>query len=1053
MHKIFKLTGLFLILLFGGALVNLNAQNNEDSNAESTQTNKGIEIKGLIKNAKTGEGITGINIAVKEFSAAISDDDGKFSINVPHLNVLLLVSAEGYQTKVEPLNNRSSGVEIYLFEEDYSHFYRSATLPGGDELQYTNTKASNVIDLNKDQWGNPVNQSVGNFLQGRVAGLNSVGKSGVPGAGAYLTIRGFNSLYATNRPLIVVDGMVYDDNDYGSGILQYNSSSPLAMIDVKDIEDITVLKDGSSIYGVKGANGVIVITTTRPTELSTKIDFTMYSGINEDPKHMPVMKPWEFRPYLSQVLATRGDSQQQIANMPWMTNDSQSDNYYAYHNNTDWQDQVFKSSTNKNYFLKVRGGDDIAKYGLSIGFLNNEGVIGKSDLKRYSTRLNAALRLTDKLSVDTNLSFIFNEENLYDQGPAYKTSPLHLALTKSPFTAVNVFDYQGDESPNLSDVDMFNIGNPVSILENGIGINKNYRFFGNLNFNYELNDNLKANLIIGLNYNKERERFFIPDFGVADIALPTAIAGNRSGSEVQRYYSLFTDAYLTYTKSINFKHNFDVRIGSRTQSNESESDLGLGYNSATDDFTTVGSGSNLLRYVGGQIGDWKWVNNYLSLDYNYVNKYFLTLNTAYDGSSRFGESVNFAPMGSLSAGWLISSENFLKNASAIDLIKLRASAGISGNDDIGNYTAQQLYVSQNLLGMQGLVRGNIGNPDLKHEKVTKLNVGLDVALFKERFNASFDMYSNKTTDMITYQTTNTTSGFDYMVTNSGSMQTKGFDLGINSRLINSPDVQFDLGVNLSAYENEILNLPNDRIITNFAGATYITYPGLEANLFYGYQANGVYSTTAQASADGLFRRLDNGTLMPFGGGDVIFEDLNGDKIIDESDRKIIGNPNPDLTGSVSANLTFKRFTISGLFNFSVGNDIYNGVRRNLESMSGFDNQSIAINNRWVAEGQETTIPKATWGDPMGNAAFSSRWIEDGSYLRLKTLMVSYDIELDSNFVRYLKLYASGNNLFTITDYLGFDPEFSATSSIFGQGADVGLVPQFMTVQLGLRLGL
>lgn len=1052
MLKIFKLTGLLCILLFGGTSVNLYAQDS-DSKAVSAQTSKGIEIKGLIKNAKTGKGIPGINVAVKDFSAAISDDQGNFSIKVPHLNALLMLSAEGYQSKVVPLNNKESGLEISLFEDNYSQFYQTATLPGKEQLQYTNSKASNVIDLKKDQWGNPVNQSIGNFLQGRVAGLNSVGKSGVPGAGAYLTLRGFNSLYATNKPLIIVDGMVYDDEDYGSGILQYNSSSPLSMIDVKDIEDITVLKDGSSIYGVKGANGVILITTTRPTELSTKIDFTMYSGMNEDPKQLPVMRPWEFRPYLSQLMASRGDSQQQIANMPWMNDNPQSENYYPYHNVTNWQDKVFKSSINQNYFLKIRGGDDIAKYGISVGFLNNEGVVGDSNLKRYSTRLNAALRLTDKLSVNANLSFIFNEENLYNQGPAYKTNPLHLALTKSPFTAVNVIDAQGDVSPNLADVDMFNIGNPLAIIENGIGINKNYRFSGNLNFDYAINDNFKANLIIGLTYNKERERFFIPDFGVADIMLPTAIAGNRSGSEVQRYYSLFTDASLSYTKSIDFKHNFDFRIGSRTQSNESESDLGLGYNSATDDFTTVGSGSNLLRYVGGQLGDWKWFNNYLSFDYNYVNKYFITLNTAYDGSSRFGETVHFAPMGSVSAAWLISSENFLKSANAIDFLKLRASAGVSGNDDIGNYTAQQLYVSQNLLGMQGLVRGNIGNPDLKHEKVTKFNLGLDVALFKERLNATFDVYSNKTTDMITYQSTNTTSGFDYMVTNSGSMRTKGFDLGLNGRLINTADVQFDLGVNLGAYENEVLNIPNERIITNFGGATYITHEGLDANLFYGYQANGVYSTTNQANADGLSRRLDNGTLVPFGGGDVIFEDLNGDKIIDENDRKIIGNPNPDLTGSINANLTLKRFTISGLFNFSVGNDIYNGVRRSLESMSTYDNQSIAINNRWVAEGQETSIPKATWGDPMGNASFSSRWIEDGSYLRLKTLMVSYDVAVESNLVKYLKLYASGNNLFTITDYLGFDPEFSATSSIFGQGADIGLIPQFMTVQLGLRLGL
>ncbi|KJD31627.1 membrane protein [Tamlana nanhaiensis] len=1054
MLKILKLTSLLCILLFGGIGMNLHAQNSSDSNQETASEKEGIKIEGLIKNANTGEGISGINIAVEDFSAAISEDDGSFSINVPHLNALLIISGEGYQTKVYPLNNKQSGIEISLHEANYSQFYETAEVSGTKALQYTNAEAAQVIDLKQDQWGNAVNNAVGNYLQGRIAGLNSVSNSGVAGAGSYLTIRGFNSLYATNKPLIVVDGMIYDEEDYGSGILQGNMSSPLTMIDVKDIQDITVLKDGASIYGSKGANGVIVITTTRPVDLSTKIDFTMYGGVNEDPRALPVMNSREYRTYLSQLLATRGDSQQQIASMPWMNDRIQGNpDYYAYHNNTNWQDKVYSSSANQNIFLKVRGGDDIAKYGLSVGYLNSEGVTQNTGLKRYNTRLNAALRLTDKLTVNANLSFIYNNETQNNQGQAYKTSPMYLSLTKSPFVGVNIINGDGEVSPNLTDVDIFNSSNPVAIQSNGIGVNKNYRFFGNLNFQYDISKNLKANLIAGLNFNKERETFFIPDYGVADIILPTAIGTNRSGSEVQRYYGLYTDTSLDFSKTINYKNHFDVKLGLRTQTNESESDLGLGFNAATDDFTSVGSGSNLLRIIGGSIGDWKWYNAYLNAKYNYINKYFLTLNAAYDGSSRFGEDAQLAPMASLSAGWLLSSEGFLKNASFINLFKLRASAGISGNDDIGNYTAQQLYVSQNLLGLQGLVKSNIGNPELKHETVLKLNAGADLALFNERLNASFDVFQNKTTDLITYEAINTTSGFDYVVANNGSMQTKGFDFGLQGRLINTADMTFDLGVNVSRYKNEVLTMPNENTITQFGGATYLTQEGYDANLFYGLQANGVYATTAAANADGLYRRLENGSLIPFQGGDMMFEDVNGDNIIDDNDRKIIGNPNPDLTGSISANFSYKGLSVSALFNYSLGNDIYNSVRYNTEKMSGYENQTKAVNNRWVAEGQVTDVPRATWGDPLGNSDFSSRWIEDGSFLRFKTLMISYDIDVDFNTVKYIKVYATGNNLFTVTDYLGYDPEFSATSSIFGQGTDVGLMPQFTSFQLGLRLGL
>ena len=285
------------------------------------------------------------------------------------------------------------------------------------------------------------------------------------------------------------------------------------------------------------------------------------------------------------------------------------------------------------------------------------------------------------------------------------------------------------------------------------------------------------------------------------------------------------------------------------------------------------------------------------------------------------------------------------------------------------------------------------------------------------------------------------------------MQTRGIDLSLNSRLVNTSDLKFDLGFTLSRYINEVTDIPNEMILSQFGGATYITHEGEDANLFFGYQTNGVYATTAEATAAGLKIPLGNGNFAPFQGGDVIFTDLNGDQVIDEKDRTVIGNPNPDFTGSVSTSFAYKRLSLSALFNFSVGNDIYNGLRNNLEKMSGYENQSIAVRNRWVAEGQQTSIPRAVWGDPMGNASFSDRWIEDGSYLRLKTLVLAYDIPLDLDYLNAVKIYATANNLFTLTDYLGYDPEFSATSSIFGQGADIGLVPQFTTIQIGVRLGL
>jgi len=767
MLKIIKLSCLASLFFAGGIAAPLYAQETQDSTATATTTTinkkiKGILVQGIVKNAKTNQLLSGINIAVEGYSAVITNDDGSFKIGVPHLESLLQISGENFQTKVYALKKQESGIEIFLNEVNYAPSYQSANLAAGEKMQYNTTYAASVVNFSKDQWSNPVNESVGGFLQGKVAGLNTVRNSGTPGAGTYLSLRGFNSLYASNKPLIIVDGMIYDDEDYGSGIIQNNVSSPLANLDVKEIEDITVIKDGSSLYGTKGANGIIKITTTRATELSTKIDFTMYGGINQAPDQLPLLGTNGYRTHLSQLEATRGLTQDQIAALPYMNDNVSSSGYYRFHNNTNWQDQVFKPSVNQNYFLKVRGGDDIAKFGLSVGYLDSQGIVDKTDTKRYSTRLNAALRLTQKLDVDANLSFINNIQNQWNQGLAYKTSPIYLALTKSPFLNTNVVDNVGEVSPNLADVDYFNVSNPNAILDNGYGRNNNYRFFGNLKFNYALNKAWNISTIFGLTFNKERESFFIPDDGVADIILPTAIGKNQSGSEVQQYRSLYTDTYANYLKNFKNDHNLEARFGVRTQSNTSESDLGLGFNSSTDDFTFVGAGSNLLRQVGGSLGEWNWLNIYANADYNYRNKYFLSTSYAVDGSSRFGDKLNgkdkYALMTSLSAAWLVSSEGFMKNVKAIDYLKLRASYGHSGNDDIGNFTAQQYYESQNLLGMQGLVRGNIGNSNLQWETVKKLNLGADLGIFNERVNASFDFYANRTRNMIVYKLASEVTG-------------------------------------------------------------------------------------------------------------------------------------------------------------------------------------------------------------------------------------------------------------------------------------------------------
>jgi TonB-linked SusC/RagA family outer membrane protein len=488
----------------------------------------------------------------------------------------------------------------------------------------------------------------------------------------------------------------------------------------------------------------------------------------------------------------------------------------------------------------------------------------------------------------------------------------------------------------------------------------------------------------------------------------------------------------------------------------------MGYNSAIDQLVSVNTGDPALRATGGDIGAFNWLNNYFNANYELSHKYIFGVNMALDASSRFGTNipgalkiggVNYAVLPSASAAWVVSSERFMANVKYIEQLKLRASYGLTGNDDIGNYSARQYYVSQNLLGLQGLVRANFGNPALQWEGGRKLDVGVDASFLQERLNVTVDLYHNTTDHMITQTPNPSYSGITYQITNGGSMETKGAELSISGRVINSAKFKWDLGFNIASYRNKITSLPGGSLINSYAGANVITQVGQPAGMFYGYKTNGVYTTNAEAATAGVSVRNAAGNLVAQQGGDMRFADVNGDKIIDSKDLQLIGNPNPDFTGGISTGFTYKRVSLNALFTFSKGNKIYNYTRRQIESESSPYNQTLAIDNRWRADGQVTNIPRASYGDPSGNSSFSDRWIEDGSYLRLRTITVSYDMSLKYKFFKYLKIYATGNNLLTFTHYLGYDPEFAANENVLLQGIDTTLEPQFKTIQLGLRIGI
>ena len=1015
---------------------------------------------GTIKDAATGKALSGISVSVPGYSSSFTNDRGYFSVTVPSYEVTLIISGPGYQQKDLPLKSRKE-VTASLFEDTFVSFYdQGVLLTGSKQLNKT---ASAVSSLNtKGNW-ELNSETPGSYLQGKVPGLNVIRRSGTPGIGAELFLRGFNSLSTSNQPLIVVDGMVYDNTNYGNSMVGGHVNNPLQNIDVKDIDNITVIKDATaSVYGARSANGVVVITTAHAKELPTKIDFAAYGDVNFAPKSMPVMEAADHRIYLSELLKSGGLSDAQISGLPYMNDRNSSAAYYDYHNNTNWQKQIFKQSYNQNIYLKVTGGDDIAKYALSMGYTNNKGIVKSTNQQRYNTRFNADFNLAKKLTANANLGFTYSEQAMFDQGLSTKTNPIYIGLVKSPLGSPNLFDEAGVVSPLFSEADTLGISNPASLMETGKLTNKNYRFMGSMNFKYEFSKDLALSTMIGITYDKVRESVFIPRKGMVPDTIMNAIVQNRLGSQIQRLFSAYNDTHLNYQKTFNNDHRLSAALGFRFNSTNAQQDFANGYNSPTDQFISVGTGLNTLRTLGGDIGIWKWLNNYLTADYSYRDKYFISANVSLDGSSRFGKEAiqgvklggeSFAVLPAVAAGWLISSENFMKEVEFIDLLKLRASFGLTANDDIGNFTARQYYISQNLLGMQGLVRGNIPNPQLQWETVRKANLGIDAAFFNERLSLSLDAYNNKTSDMLIYQPIESVSGMSFAATNSGGMQTNGLDLGINGRVLNRESFKWDAGITLGIYKTKITQLPQDPIYNSYAGAVYISQVGQQANLFYGYETNGVFTSDAEALSAGLSTKNSIGGSSNFTGGDMRFVDRNGDQVIDEQDRVVIGNPNPDLFGSFNNMVSWKRWSADVQMTFSVGNDIYNYTRRALESGSTTNNQTLAINNRWKADGQVTNIPKASMGDPIGNSRFSDRWIEDGSYLRLRTVSLTYDVPMKVKTIKSVKVYATANNLLTMTKYLGYDPEFSASGSIYTQGIDTTLEPQFRSVQLGVRIGL
>jgi TonB-linked SusC/RagA family outer membrane protein len=823
------------------------------------------------------------------------------------------------------------------------------------------------------------------------------------------------------------------------------------------------MKDGTSFFGVKGGNGVVLIKTLKPKQLETKINVHLHTGLNFEPDQYPVLNATEHRNLLNEIIQGQMSDPQLVASLPFFNKQvpvqypwgyEGNVDYYRYNHDTNWQNQIYNAKYNQDYYLNVSGGDNIAIYMLSLGYLNQSGMLKNTHFQRFNARFNSEIKLAKNFDFLANMSFIYGSKNLANEGPDSRTNPIFAAMVKSPFTATHFYNEAGQESPNVEAADIFGNSNPYVLSENTSLVNVNYRFMGSFELKWRFNRMLSLNNFLGVNFNKEREKIFYPSTGIAFDPVNDTPIMNKSQHRVDYLFSLYNDTYLDYRNQLSGNHYLDGRIGVRYQNNKAENDYGTAYNSSSDDFKSIQYGEALLRQIGGTIGSWNWLSAYININYNWMNKYFFNISTSSDATSRSGADAQFFRFyPSVAGAWLISGENFMQGTAWIDLLKLRLSYGLSGNDDIGNYSARRYYRTQNLLGAYGIVRGNLVNTGLKPETVERINAGIDWTVLNERVNLSIDVYSNTTKDMILLSKPEYIAGFDTYLSNAGSMRNTGIDFSLQTRILNSA-FKWDLGMVVSKYKNKVLSLNGETYLTDILNATVQTKTGQPIGLFYGYQTNGVYATQAEADADGL-NLLQGLVPVAFRAGDVRFVNQNPatDSRIDENDRVVIGDPNPDFFGSISNLFKYQRWSLNTLMVYSLGNDVYNYTRSQMENMSTYNNQSKAVLNRWRTEGDVTNVPKTVYGDPMGNSRFSDRWIEDGSYIRLKQITLAYDLNVKYKLLQRCIVFVTGENLLTLTKYKGLDPEFALGQNPLYYGIDACVLPQPRTVSIGIKLEL
>lgn len=999
----------------------------------SVQVQAQGSISGLIKDRETGNPIIGATITSSSGIKTSSGPDGKFSINLNPNDKSITISFVGYELKTESIDGR----EFYDITLTSSENALNEVVVIGYGTAKRSDITGAVSSLNEKDFNKGVNTSPEQLLAGKVAGVQVVQSSGEPGGGISVNIRGMGSINASNSPLYVVDGFPIDNSvtvgGTGANFTGMKSAkNPLNAINPNDIASIEVLKDASAtaIYGSRGANGVVMITTKRGKTGGLKVDYDGYYGVQNVQHDLDILNAEEYRTVVNAIIDDGGgNANQRISDLK---------------NTTDWLGMMYnKNAPIQNHNLSFSGGNEQTKYHTSLNYYNQDGLLINSNNNRYSARLN--LEHTGSIfKLGANMTSSFIKDNYVANGMDLneRAGIIYAAIAYDP--TLPIYNENGGYmlSPDM------NIDNPLAIANGKTSISNLYRtlgtIYGEINF---LND-FTAKLNLGADISNQRRDTYVDRQtieGRANGGIASILQGNSNS-----YLAEFT---LGYKKTIDI-HDFNFLLGITGQqfNDRAGNSQGSGFSSDATKTDNMGLGDP-TKFIVSSSRSRNSLLSYLGrANYNLLDKYLFTASLRIDGSSRFGENNQYGVFPSFAFGWKLDQEDFIKSLDIFNSLKLRASWGRTGNQEIGNYQSMSTYAAgqKAVIGevqVSTTTPSRLPNPNLKWETSEQLNFGLDFSIVNSRLSGSLDYFFKDTKDMLLNLAVPRTTGFSTMMTNIGAVRNSGFELMLNSVNLKG-SVNWETNLNLAWLKNEVLDLGSNSIIySGSSGGTSnisIIQVGLPMYSFYGYQIDGIWQ-----KADDFSQTNDKVVA-----GDIKYRDINGDKIVNADDRVVIGNSFPKYTASLTNNIDYKNFNLNIFIDGVFDVDMLNNNLVDTYFPANLKRNRIAepVLNRWTENNPSTQYPSFVNPNGQGKKEVNTYTVEDASYIRLSTVKLGYTFPLQSTkYVKGLNVFIVGQNLAMITKYSGYDPTINPNGS--GARIDWNAYPTARTFMLGVNLSL